>query len=147
MRGLDDGDVDGLRTLGSDAPPREAAGGPYVAVDHVVAATPDRERTMDALAAAGLEARRVRDAGPSARQAFFIVGDALLEVVGPRVADGDGPASFWGVTLVVEDVDAAAARLGDLAGGPREAVQPGRRIVTVRREAGLGTAVALMSPR
>jgi hypothetical protein len=34
-----------------------------------------------------------------------------------------------------------------LLGDIRDAVQPGRRIATVRREAGLGVPVALMTPR
>ena len=152
MRGLPDGDVDGLPTLGSDAPPREPAppsAHPLAAagVDHVVVATPDLERTFSALERAGLERRRVREAGPDARQGFYVVGDAVLEVVGPREPDGDRPASFWGLVLVVEDLDAAAGRLGPLLGTPRDAVQEGRRIATVRREAGLGLAVALMTRR
>ena len=152
VRGLADGDLDGLSTAGSDAPPRApapAAAHPLgaVAVDHVVVATPDLERTIAACRAAGLGLRRVREAGPTARQGFFVVGDAVLEVVGPAERDGDGPASFWGLVLVVEDLDAAAERLGPLLGAPRDAVQPGRRIATVRREAGLGTAVALITPR
>ena len=152
VRGLADGPLDGLATFGSDAPPREAlpaSAHPLgaLAVDHVVVATPDLERTCAAREEAGLERRRVRDAGPSARQGFYVVGDAVLEVVGPREPDGDGPASFWGLVLVVEDLDAAVERLGPLAGTPRDAVQPGRRIATVKREAELGTAVALMTPR
>ena len=152
VRGLADGDLDGLATTGSDAPPRApapAADHPLgaLAVDQVVVATPDVGRTIAALEAAGLDLRRVREAGPNARQGFFVVGDAVLEVVGPAERDGDGPASFWGLVLVVEDLDAAAERLGPLLGTPRDAVQPGRRIATVRREAGLGTAVALITPR
>ena len=112
-----------------------------------MASTPDFDRTRAALAAAGFEERRVREAGPDKRQAFYVVGDALLELVGPATPDGDGPAAFWGLVLVVEDLDATVERLGPLAGAPRDAVQPGRRIATLRREAGLGTAVALMSPR
>ncbi|TMM01323.1 MAG: VOC family protein [Actinobacteria bacterium] len=152
VRGLADGDLDGLPTQGSAAPPRApapAADHPLgaLAIDHVVVATPDLERTIAALERAGLELRRVREAGPTARQGFFVVGDAVLEVVGPNEPDGQGPASFWGLVLVVEDLDAAAERLGPLLGAPRDAVQPGRRIATVRREAGLGTAVALITPR
>jgi hypothetical protein len=148
LRGAAEGSIDGLRTLRSSAPERApACSGSFLAIDHVVVSTPDFDRTRAALAEAGFEERRVREAGPDARQAFYVVGDALLELVGPRVANGDGPASFWGLVLVVEDVDAAAERLGPLAGTPRDAVQPGRRIVTIRREAGLGTAVALMTPR
>ena len=144
LRGAADGDVDGLRTLASEEPePPEPAAGPYAAVDHVVASTPDFDRTRRALAAAGFEERRVREAGAGARQAFYVVGDALLELAGPAVADGDGPAAFWGLVLVVADLDEAAARLGDLAGAPRDAVQAGRRIVTLRREVRLGQAAQL----
>ena len=114
---------------------------------NIVASTPDFDRTRAALADAGFEERRIREACPDVRQAFYVVGDALLELVGPAEPKDDGPASFWGLVLVVDDVDAAAERLGDLAGEPRDAVQPGRRIVTLRREVGLGTAVALMTPR
>jgi hypothetical protein len=39
-----------------------------------------------------------------------------------------------------------AAVLGDLLGSLRDAVQPGRRIATLRREAGLGPAIAFMTP-
>jgi hypothetical protein len=150
VRGVADGAIDGLRVLGSDAPEREPAPAASHAlgasgVDHVVVATPDLERTFAALGAAGLERRRVRDAGPSARQGFYVLGDAVLEVVGPKERDGDGPASLWGLVLVVEDLDAAAAH--PLVGEPRDAVQPGRRIATVRGEADLGAAVALMTPR
>jgi hypothetical protein len=148
VRGLPDGAIDGLAVHASDA---AADSGTHplgaIAVDHVVARTPDLERTLGALQDAGLDLRRVRDAGPDARQGFFNLGTAILEVAGPREPAGDGPASFWGLVLVVEDLDAAVQRLGDLAGTPRDAVQPGRRIATVRREAGLGTAVALMTPR
>jgi hypothetical protein len=48
---------------------------------------------------------------------------------------------------VVDDLEAAAERLGDRLGRVKDAVQPGRRIATVRREAGLGVPLALMTPR
>jgi catechol 2,3-dioxygenase-like lactoylglutathione lyase family enzyme len=123
-----------------------------VGIDHVVVATPDLARTLEAFEAAGLELRRVRDAGTPQRplrQAFLLLAEALVEVVGPPEPGPDEPqpARFWGLTLVVEDLDAAAAALGDALGPARDAVQPGRRIATFRREAGLGVAVALMTPR
>jgi hypothetical protein len=143
--------LDGLATrwvpaVGAPAPvahPNTAAH-----VDHVVITTPDVERTWAALQVAGMVLRRERRGGSPERplrQGFFRHGEAIAEVVGPAEPAGDGPASFWGVTLTVADLHAAAALLGDRLGPVRDAVQPGRRIATVRREAGLGTAVALMS--
>ena len=108
-----------------------------VAVDHVVAFTDDLSRTTGALEAAGLPLRAVR---PPA--AFLPAGTLLVEVV-----ETGAPPGLWGLVLSVADLDAAVARLGPLIGAPRDAVQPGRRIATVRPEAGLSTALALMTPR
>jgi hypothetical protein len=115
-------------------------------LDHVVIATPDLDRTVGALRAAGFPLRRVRSAG-AARQAFLPAGPALLEVVGPATPAGDGPARWWGLAFAADDLDALAARLGDRLGDVRDAVQPGRRIATVRRSAGSSVQIAFMSPR
>lgn len=153
IEGVDpDAELDGLPPAGGLA---EGAGAEVahpngaVAVDHVVAATPDVARTLGALAAAGLEPRRVREAG-EARQAFYVLGTALLELAGPATAAEDdpaGPARLWGLVVVVEDLDALAARLGDELGTIRDAVQTGRRIATLRQEAGVSTALAFLTPR
>jgi hypothetical protein len=138
-------DLDGLRIGSSTAPPPEPVEHPLgaTAVDHVVALTPDLERTARKLVAAGLDHRRTRDAGGGLSQAFFLLGPCLLELGGPA----EGEPRFWGLTLVVDDLDAAGERLGDRLGGVKDAVQPGRRIATVRPEADLGVPVALMTPR
>ena len=53
---------------------------------------------------------------------------------------------FWGVVLIVDDLDAAFALIGpDRMSAPKDAVQPGRRIATVRDDVGLGLPVALMT--
>jgi hypothetical protein len=146
-------DVDGVRTERGGPPsssqPAAVHPNTAVAVDHVVLATPDLQRTLAALAQAGMTLRRERDAGSSRRplrQAFFRHGQAILEVVGPPQPDGDGPARLWGVTVVVADLDAAARRLGDRLGAAHAAVQDGRRIATVRQSAGLSVPLALMTP-
>lgn len=93
--------------------------------------------------------------GPTAagaeRQAFFRLGGAILEVVEhppgtPAAEDTDAPSRFWGLAFLVSDLDASAAHLGALLGEPRDAIQPGRRIATVLREAGLGLPVAFLAP-
>jgi hypothetical protein len=150
-------DLDGLPTTASDAEPAEPAEHPNGAerIDHVVVVTPDLERTTAALAAAGVERRRVREVpmgeGRTLHQGFFRVGEVILEVVDAMPLDPSAepapgaPAAFWGLVFVVGDLDTAAAELGDRIGTPRDAVQPGQRIATVRREAGLGVPVALIS--
>jgi catechol 2,3-dioxygenase-like lactoylglutathione lyase family enzyme len=123
-------------------------------IDHVVLMSPDLDRTVEDLRADGFELRRIREGetpGGSMRQAFFRIGEPILEVVeapeGTSVArNPDGPARLWGLAFRVEDLDQTAATLGDLVGTPRGAVQPGRRIATLRPEAGLGPAIAFMTP-
>ena len=145
FRNLEHRDLDGLGACPSTSPPPAPAEHPNTAsaVDHVVALTPDFDRTVAKLREAGLDHRRTRDAGDGVKQAFFVLGPCLLELGGP--ADGD--VRFWGLTIVVDDLDAAAERLGDRLGRVKQAVQRGRRIATVRPEAGLGMPVAFMSPR
>lgn len=140
-------EVDGIPTHWLSGHTLVLSGNPNGAtlIDHVVLATPDLARTESALAGLGLERRRLREAG-DLLQAFYRLGPVILEVVARAGEAGDGPASLWGFTVVVEDLDALAARLGDRLGPVKEAVQPGRRIATVRREAGLGVPLAFMSP-
>jgi len=120
-------------------------------IDHVVVFTPQLDRTTAALAAAGMDLRRTRDAGTPERplrQAFYRLGEVILEVVGDVADHGpDAPARFWGLVAVVPDVDALPSRLGATrVGAPKAAVQPGRRIATVRREAGLSVPLAFLTP-
>ncbi len=118
--------------------------------------TPDLDRSVRALQHAGLDLRRIREEPTPAgapRQAFFRLGAEILEVVqepAQVVAEHGGserPARLWGLALLAPDIDASAAALSPHAGEVRDAVQPGRRIVTLKRSAGLAVPVALMSPR
>jgi hypothetical protein len=140
VSGLGEGhDLDGLpisAAAKSQVPAERSHPIGATAIDHVVVTTPDLERSTRKLVAAGFDHR------PSgAAQEFFVLGPCLLELAGPV----EGKPRLWGVTLVVADIDAAAERAG--AGPPKQAVQPGRRIATVPRAAGLTTALALMTPR
>jgi catechol 2,3-dioxygenase-like lactoylglutathione lyase family enzyme len=156
VRDLLSTELDGLPTTHSDSslrPPAAAHPNGAISIDHVVAFTPDLERTLDALREAGLDLRRLREGptpGGSERQAFFRVGEAVLEVIeapeGSRIrANPQGPARLWGLAFLVESLDVPAQVLGGRLGEPRDAVQPGRRIATVRGGAGLGAAVAFMT--
>jgi hypothetical protein len=120
-----------------------------IGLDHVVLLTDSLERTCGAVAdATGAPLKRIREVG-AMRQGFHRVGPGglVVEVVERPELAGTGHATMWGFVLDVRDLDAAVALLGpDRIGDPKDAVQPGRRIATVRSSVGLGAAIALMSP-
>jgi len=157
LRELAGVELDGLPTTRSRRPAPAAAGAHpngVLAIDHVVAVSPAFERSVGALRAAGLDLRRIREQPTPAgapRQAFFRLGREILELVAEpeEVVQRDGgaqrPARFWGLALLVGDLDGTLRFFGEHAGEPRAAVQPGRRIATVRRSAGLSAPLALMS--
>jgi hypothetical protein len=142
------GVLDGLDTRRDDRPIGTGAAHPNgtVALDHLVITSHDPMRTRAALEQRGFAVRRTVEMGDR-RYTFFRVGEAILELVGPAAADGDQPARLFGLAFTVDDLDATAALLGPLLGATKDAVQPGRRIATLRREAGLSVPVAFMSPR
>ena len=153
-------ELDGLPTGRSDRPPPSGAGPAHpngiTALDHVVAITPALERTVAALQAAGLDLRRIREEPTPAgapRQAFFRLDATILEVVqepAEAIERGGGterPAFFWGLAFAAPEIEATVAHLGeDRVSEIRAAVQPGRRIATLRRSAGLSLPAALITP-
>jgi hypothetical protein len=164
LRGVDSTELDGLPTILSEVPttdapttrtraPKHANG--VTAIDHLVAMSPDLDRSVRVLQAAGLSLRRIREQPTPAgapRQAFFRLGKVILElvqepdeVVAMRADGADGPARFWGLALLSNDLERTCWQLGERCGEIRPAVQPGRRIATLRRSAGLAVPVALMS--
>ena len=133
-------------TLGTaaDAPP---PGPPHpngaLALDHVVMSAADFERTRDELLADGLDLRRERDDLRDTRMAFFRAGLTIVELVEAPA----GETRLWGLVAVLPSVDDPHPTVAAHLGEPRDAVQPGRRIATLRPSAGIGTAVAFMTPR
>lgn len=160
LRDVQSTELDGLPTTLStsargDAPAVAHPNG-VSGIDHVVAMSPAFERSVAALQAAGLDLRRIREEPTPAgapRQAFFRLGAEILELVEQpeetvaRTGGADGPARFWGLALLAGDLDATVAAIGEGVSEIRAAVQPGRRIATVRRTAGLAVPLALMSPK
>jgi hypothetical protein len=144
-------DLDGIPTTRSDAVAVMPAGHPngVLAIDHVVLLSPDLRRTVESLAAIGVEPRRERDAqlgGRSMRQIFFRAGEVIIEVVGSPETACEGPSKLWGMTYVVADIDATAAYFGDRTAPVKDAVQPGRRITTLRhQELGISVPSAMIS--
>ncbi len=142
-------DIDGLATEIVEPPAPMYAEHPVGAsgLDHLVVTTADLERTSGAIAEiTGCELKRIRELG-TMRQGFHRIGRGglIVELV-ERPDLPEGPAEFWGLVLIVEDLDAACDLIGeDRISPPKDAVQPGRRIATVRSEVGLGLPVALMT--
>lgn len=147
--------LDGIPVARSDDVTSSSAGHPngVTAIDHVVLLSPDLDRTVASMAAIGVAPRRERDTelgGRPMRQIFFRFGEVIIEVVGSPETTSDGPSTLWGITYVVDDIDSSAAFFGDRTGPVKDAVQPGRRITTLRhRDLGISvhTAVISATPR
>jgi hypothetical protein len=156
LRGVPAGttSIDGLTTASSDEPMPTPVTHPngVQLIDHVVIMSPDVDRTIAALQANGLAPLRTRHVDPeqygfSARQTFFRLGEVILELIGPNEPQGDGPAAFFGLAYTVTDLDALPSFYGEHLGRVKDAVQPGRRIATLRhKELGLSVATAFMTP-
>lgn len=136
---------DAVAPLAGSAHPNHVIG-----IDHLVALSTDIERTITALQDAHIELRRERrfgEADNAKRQAFFWLGDVILELAGPAARREGEHATLWGLALSCDDLDAAKATLGEMLSEPKMAVQAGRRIATLRtRELDISVPVALMSP-
>jgi hypothetical protein len=151
VSGLDEpvSSIDGVATIAIEPEPPVLVDHPLGAfeLDHVVVNTGSLDRTCAAITAAtGAPLKRVREVGPI-RQGFHRLGGLIVEVVERVGQPIDDPASLWGLVFNVADLDASVDLLGpDRCGPPRDAVQPGRRIATVRGEVGLSVPVALMTP-
>ena len=133
------GDLDGIPTTTSSAlaaAPAAHANG-VTAIDHIVLLSPDLGRTVESLVSIGVHPRRERDAelgGRPVRQIFFRLGEVIVEVVGSPETVSEGPSTLWGITYVAADIDATASFFGDRTTPVKEAVQPGRRITTLRHD-------------
>ena len=148
--------IDGLPTRAGAPVGAESVAPPVVhpnhaiAIDHVVVWSVDDARTIDALVAAGFEVRRVRR-GRAPRYAADLRARGRGRHRARHRADREPPADpqparFFGIACTVADLDACAALLGDALGPITDAVQPGRRIATLRGQAiGLEVPIAFMS--
>ena len=103
---------------------------------------------MEALGEHPRRERRGELGGQPIRQIFFRFGEVIVEVVGAPAAAGDGPSTLWGITYDTADIDATAAFFGERTAPVKPAVQPGRRITTVRhRELDISVRTAMISAR
>lgn len=161
------GSIDGLPTPVPRIlrpPPFKTHPNGATGLDHIVVTTPDFDRTATALRRAGLALKRTQEIGRG-RQGFRRLGPAILELV-QLPSDGAGAeaagvvarakptgnsgaaadSSFWGLVVVVIDLEQLAERLGDRLGAIRPAVQPGRQIATLAATEAIGPALAFITP-
>ena len=154
LAGLEhEGDIGGLPTRRAD-PVSGAhrvdptAGNDVARIDHLVVVTPGFDALAAELTERGLGLRRVAEVRGT-RMGFRRIGGPILEVVEAPDAEA---TSFWGITFAVSGPPGGSESLDELCvrnrfvGDPRPAVQPGRRIATVSRDAGLSTRVAFIDP-
>ncbi len=141
--------IDGLPTTTTAANPsipQEQTSSPHAngatGIDHVVITTPNFGKLLGLLGNEGLSLRRVVGDAPK-RMGFRRLGPAILELVEAPQAP---KTAFWGLVIVVQDLDALADRLADHLAPIKSAVQPSRRIATLKPTAGLTPALAFMDP-
>ncbi|MBA2763362.1 MAG: glyoxalase [Thermoleophilaceae bacterium] len=157
LSGIASTELDGLDTrlaVARDLPDGRTHPNGTAAIDHVVAFSPDLDRTVRQLEQAGLDLRRIREEPTPAgalRQAFFRLEGVILEVI-QQPDDRPGydrsrPARLWGLALVCADFEALTRCAAGVIKGPRPAVQEGRQIATVTRAAELAIPLAFMSGR
>lgn len=140
-------DIDGLPTTVSSQPSAAAAqhDNGAIRIDHVVIVTGDFERTSEALAVSGMPLRLIRETDSDRhRQGFRRLGPAIMEII--EVPDLDDAARFWGLVVVVENLERLHSLFAPHLHQLRPAVQEGRRIATLDGSAGLTPRVAFMDP-
>ena len=141
------GSIDGLPTPVPRVlrpPPFKTHPNGATGIDHLVILSSSLDRTAAALARAGVELKRSQDS-ERGRMGFRRLGPAILEVVQRDDLEGDD-ARFWGLAVVVISLEELAERLGDRLGPIGPALQAGRRIATLRGDAGISVPLAFMSP-
>ena len=144
--------VDGLPTAVTDEPACEPAVHPNGVLHRPPRGPHARRRPHGRRARRlGVEVRRSREVdaaqyGFAAVQTFFRLGEPILELLGGIEPSGDGPAGFFGLAYTVADIDALPALYGPALGTVKDAVQPGRRIATLRHKSfDMSVATAFMS--
>mmetsp|Transcript_18933 Transcript_18933/g.61747 ORF Transcript_18933/g.61747 Transcript_18933/m.61747 type:complete len:230 (-) Transcript_18933:9-698(-) len=121
-----------------------------LAIDHVVLRTTHIEQTASQLAACGLSRRKdIPNLHKGVSAVLFLARNTIVELIGPATTLGSAAAAtgepataqVWGLTVVVPCVDEGLrnalgqALAGEILGRPRTAVQEGRRIAPLKRDA------------
>ncbi len=121
-----------------------------VGFHHVVLMVPEFALGKTALTGAGVQVEDGRIFGSPEKEMLRSapkMGDIELELIGPKNEDRSRNWDLWGLVIAVDDIDATSELLGDLLGQVKPAVQPHRRIATLKKEAELGVAIAFLGPK
>jgi hypothetical protein len=141
------GSIDGLPTPVPRVlrpPPFQTHPNGATGIDHVVIVTSSLDRTAAAFERAGVDLKRTIES-ERGRMGFRRLGPAVLEIVQRDELESD-EAMFWGLAVVVINLDDIADRLGDRLCTIKQAIQQGRRIATLRTDVGITVPLAFMSP-
>ncbi len=119
-------------------------------IDHVVIETGNIARTVAAFEHVGIVERRSSvletPRGPR-KQSFLWAGRVILEVVGPPEPDEQVATKVWGLALVTSNLQTTGHVLDQNLSEPRDAVQPGRKIATVRTaDLDISVPLVVLSP-
>ena len=147
---VDPGTVQGLRAAVRPPSARApAAPGMVLGIDHVVVSSGDSAATAAAVHdALGLEIRRTMSRpGTGAHLEFAKISGVVIEFAGPpEPKPPPVTATYWGLVFAVQDIAEATHALrasGYERSEPRDAVQPGALIATVKGYTG-GVPLALI---
>ena len=120
-------------------------------IDHVVLLSPDtaphHRRPRGGRASTSAASRETDSYGAPMRQTFFRAGEVIIELIGPD-EPGEGATALLRPGPHRRPTSTPpAALLGAGARRPKDAVQPGRRIASLRhKELDVSVATAFMSP-
>lgn len=119
-------------------------------IDHVVIETGDIERTVGAFEGAGMKERRsavMETPAGERRQSFLWAGRVILEIIGPMSPKSEKETMIWGLALVTGNLQTTSHVLEEKLSEPRDAVQPGRKIATMKTaDLDISVPIVIMSP-
>ncbi len=145
--------ITGENSLPTEVKARPSNINKIFAIDHVVVESKNVDRTVAAFAEVGMVERRsatMMTPMGERRQSFLWAGRVIIEVIGPlqpEHADLDGEASIWGLALVSSNLQTTSHVLDAHLSEPKDAVQPGRKIATMRtKELDISVPIVVMSP-
>ena len=116
-------------------------------IDHIVVKCGDVAHAESQFNSIGMSPnRKVTNQSKGMHYLFYKTGSTIIEVVCPIFKNSER-GFIWGITFVTPDIDATYDYLKPLVKTPWNAVQPGRRIMTLNTEhLDISVKMAFISP-